>query len=214
MNKVGEKIFTALQKEGSFFLLLLGMCLMLPVTTTTKNALALGSMVFAVLLIAKLFVLATGIWFPTRIKIPVFMVTIAFLVSLIKILTETFYMPLYQETGQYIPLIVVVCIVLGRAEGYSYTRGFRIALFDALKLGGAYVFGMTFIGLIREFFGLGTIFGYRLMPEFDIFHILTRPAGAFFLLACVAFVWNIIESKRNSVDVSTEPEAEVKEEVE
>lgn len=197
MSKVGERIYNGLIKENPTFVLTLGMCPTLAVTTSAMNGLGMGLTTMAVLTLSNLFISLLRKIIPSRVRIPAFIVVIATFVTVVQLLLEAYLPALNKSLGVYIPLIVVNCIILGRAEAYAYSNPPIPSMFDGLGMGLGFSFALTCIGALREILGAGKVFGISIMPaSFEPIRIFSQAPGAFFVLACLVALQNYIKAKR------------------
>lgn len=194
MNKAGERIYNGLVKENPTFVLMLGMCPTLAVTTSAMNGLGMGLTTMAVLALSNLFISLLRKIIPNRVRIPAFIVIIASFVTAVQLLLEGYLPSLNKSLGVYIPLIVVNCIILGRAESYAYSNPPIPSLFDGIGMGLGFSVALTCIGAVRELLGAGEIFGIRVMPEsFVPVSIFVMAPGAFFVLAVLTAIQNKVK---------------------
>lgn len=197
MSKAGERIYNGLVKENPTFVLTLGMCPTLAVTTSAMNGLGMGLTTMAVLTLSNLFISLLRKIIPGRVRIPAFIVVIATFVTVVQLLLEAYLPALNKSLGVYIPLIVVNCIILGRAEAYAYSNPPIPSMFDGLGMGLGFSFALTCIGALREILGAGKVFGISIMPaSFEPIRIFSQAPGAFFVLACLVALQNYIKAKR------------------
>lgn len=197
MNKAGERLYNGLVKENPTFVLMLGMCPTLAVTTSAVNGLGMGLTTMVVLALSNLFISLLRKVIPNRVRIPAFIVVIASFVTVVQLLLEAYLPALNKSLGVYIPLIVVNCIILGRAESYAYSNPPVPSLFDGIGMGLGFSFALTCIGVFRELLGAGKIFGIALMPEgFEPVRIFSQAPGAFFVLAMLVALQNYIKGRR------------------
>lgn len=194
MNKAGERLYNGIIKENPTFVLMLGMCPTLAVTTSAVNGLGMGLTTTVVLTLSNIIISLLRNIIPEKVRIPAFIVVIATFVTLVELLLEGFLPSLYDALGIYIPLIVVNCIILGRAESYASKFPIMPSLFDGLGMGLGFSMALTMIGGVREILGAGEIFGFRIMPASYVpFSIFVLAPGAFFVLACLTAVQNYIK---------------------
>lgn len=197
MNKAGERIYNGLVKENPTFVLTLGMCPTLAVTTSAMNGLGMGLTTAAVLTLSNLFISLLRKVIPGKVRIPAFIVIIATFVTVVQLLLEAYLPSLNKSLGVYIPLIVVNCIILGRAEAYAYSNPPIPSMFDGLGMGLGFSFALTCIGALREILGAGKVFGVAVMPDsFEPIRIFSQAPGAFFVLACLVALQNYIKTGR------------------
>lgn len=194
MNKATERLYNGLLKENPTFVLMLGMCPTLAVTTSAMNGLGMGLTTAAVLALSNLIISALRKVIPNRVRIPAFIVIIASFVTVVQLLLEAYLPDLNKALGVYIPLIVVNCIILGRAESYAYSNPPIPSLFDGIGMGLGFTFALTCIGACREILGAGTVFDIRIMPDsFTPIGIFVLAPGAFFVLAALTAVQNYLK---------------------
>ena len=194
MNNAKERLLNGLFKENPTFVLMLGMCPTLAVTTSAMNGLGMGLTTTVVLALSNVMISLLRNIIPDKVRIPAFIVVIASFVTIVELLLEGFIPSLYDALGIYIPLIVVNCIILGRAESYASKNPVFPSLFDGLGMGLGFTMALTIIGAIREILGAGEVFGYRVMPaSFVPVSIFVLAPGAFFVLACLTAIQNYIK---------------------
>lgn len=194
ISTLSERIWNGLVKENPTFVLLLGMCPTLAVTTSAVNGLGMGVTTLVVLALSNLMISALRKVIPDKIRIPAFIVIIASFVTIVELLLKAYIPSLYDALGLYIPLIVVNCIILGRAESYAYTHKVLPSLFDGLGMGMGFTVALTIIGAFREILGSGKVFGYMIMPqEYVPVSIFVMAPGAFFVLALLTAIQNLIK---------------------
>lgn len=196
MNKCLERIYNGLLKENPTFVLTLGMCPTLAVTTSAMNGLGMGLTTMAVLALSNAFISLLRKVIPDKVRIPAFIVIIASFVTVMELLLEAFIPSLYDALGIYIPLIVVNCIILGRAESYASKNPVLPSFFDGIGMGLGFTFALTCIGAVREIIGAGQIFGVMVMPSSYVpVSIFIMAPGAFFVLATLTAIQNYIKIK-------------------
>lgn len=205
MNNVKERLINGLIKENPTFVLMLGMCPTLAVTTSAMNGLGMGLTTMVVLALSNAFISMLRNIIPGKVRIPAFIVIIASFVTMVELLLEGFIPTLYDALGIYIPLIVVNCIILGRAESYASKNPVIPSLFDGIGMGLGFSFALTCIGAVRELIGAGTLFGISIMPESYVpCSIFIMAPGAFFVLATLTAIQNKIKiaGERKGKDMS------------
>lgn len=184
--------------ENPIFRLVLGMCPTLAVTTLAINGVGMGLATTAVLIGSNMAVSALKNVIPNQVRIPSFVVIIATFVTVVSMLLEAFMYPLYEALGIFLPLIVVNCIVLGRAEAYASKNSVGKSFLDGLGVGLGFTLGLTVLGVVREFLGAGTIFGFQLLGEnANMATIFSLPPGAFITLGVLMALINVITVKRS-----------------
>ncbi len=203
MNKNTERLYNGIIKENPTLVLMLGMCPTLAVTTSAINGLGMGLTTTAVLALSNVIIAALRNVIPDKIRIPAFIVIIASFVTIMQLLLQAYIPSLYKSLGIYIPLIVVNCIILGRAESYAYKNPVIPSLFDGLGMGLGFTGALTIIGLLREFIGGGSVFDIEL-NLFTPIGIFKMAPGAFFVLALLTAIQNKvkIEGEKRGRDVS------------
>ena len=191
MNKCVERLYNGIIKENPTFILMLGMCPTLATTTSAINGLGMGLSTTAVLMFSNLLISALRKIIPDRVRIPAFIVVVASLVTVVQLLMQGYVPSLYASLGIYIPLIVVNCIILGRAEAYAMKNGPILSAFDGIGMGLGFTVALALIGSFRELLGAGTIFGKQIMPaSFQPISIFILAPGAFFVLAALTALQN------------------------
>lgn len=197
MNKAGERLYNGIIKENPTFVLMLGMCPTLAVTTSAMNGLGMGLTTAVVLTMSNLIISLLRKVIPSRVRIPAFIVIIASFVTAVQLLLQAYLPSLNDALGVYIPLIVVNCIILGRAESYAYSNPPIPSLFDGLGMGLGFSLALTCIGAVREILAAGSIFGFQIMPDsYVTINIFGLAPGAFFVLAALTALQNYVKNKR------------------
>ena len=205
MNKCTERLWNGLVKENPTLVLMLGMCPTLAVTTSAVNGLGMGLTTTVVLALSNVIISLLRKIIPDKIRIPAFIVIIASFVTILQLLLQAYLPSLYASLGIYIPLIVVNCIILGRAEAYAYKNPVLPSFFDGLGMGLGFSVALTCIGMVRELLGGGEVFGIYVMPaSFTPISIFKLAPGAFFVLAVLTAIQNKvkIEGAKKGKDVS------------
>lgn len=197
MNKYVERLYNGIIKENPTFVLMLGMCPTLAVTSSAINGLGMGLSTTVVLVFANLLISIFRKKIPNGVRIPAFIVVVASLVTIVEFLLKAYIPALSESLGVYIPLIVVNCIILGRAESFASKNEPVISIFDGLGMGLGFTVGLTAIGLIREILGAGTIFDAPVLVNigFTPITIFIMAPGAFLVLAFLVAGMNIIRKK-------------------
>lgn len=197
MRKCMERLINGLVKENPTFVLMLGMCPTLAVTTSAINGLGMGLTTTVVLILSNVLISMLRKVIPDGVRIPAFIVIIASFVTVVELLLNAYLPSLYTALGIYIPLIVVNCIILGRAESYASKNGVLYSAFDGLGMGLGFTVGLTLIGIVRELIGNGTIFDVRVMPQaYEPLTIFILAPGAFLVLAFLTALMNKIKMKK------------------
>lgn len=205
MNKCVERLYNGIIKENPTFVLMLGMCPTLAVTTSAINGVGMGLSTTVVLALSNLLISCLRNVIPDRVRVPSFIVIVASFVTMVQFLVQGFVPSLYKSLGIYIPLIVVNCIILGRAESYASKNSPIPSLFDGIGMGLGFTVSITIIGAFREFIGAGQIFGKQILPLADAaagkigytpITIFVLAPGAFFVLGCLTAIINAINNKK------------------
>lgn len=199
MNQCMERLYNGIVKENPTFVQTLGMCPTLAVTTSAINGCGMGLATTAVLVFSNLIISALRKIIPDRVRVPAYIVIVASLVTIIQFLMEGYVPALNNALGIYIPLIVVNCIILGRAEAYASKNPVLPSLFDGLGMGLGFTVALTFLGLFRELIGAGSVFGYAIpMLSEQPVGIMVLAPGAFFVLSCLVAIQNKVRAGRPS----------------
>ena len=194
MNKCMERLYNGIIKENPTFVLMLGMCPTLATTTTAVNGMGMGLTTTAVLVFSNLIISCLRKIIPDRVRIPAYIVIVASLVTIVQLLLQAFIPSLNESLGIFIPLIVVNCIILGRAEAYAAKNGPLESAFDGIGMGLGFSVALTCIGAVRELLGAGEIFGIHVMPESYVpVSIFIMAPGAFFVLATLTAIQNKVK---------------------
>ncbi len=197
MKTCFERLFNGLIKENPTFVLMLGMCPTLAVTTSAVNGVGMGLTTTAVLIMSNIIISMLRKVIPDGVRIPAFIVVIASFVTITELLLKAYIPSLFESLGLYIPLIVVNCIILGRAESYASKNNMFYSAFDGLGMGLGFTFGLTCIGIVREIIGGGTVFGIRIMPEaYEPLTIFILAPGAFLVLAFLVALMNALRLRK------------------
>ncbi|MBR5654345.1 MAG: electron transport complex subunit E [Prevotella sp.] len=185
------KILTnGLIKENPTFVLLLGMCPTLATTTSAINGLAMGLATMAVLICTNFVISCIKSVTPDKVRIPVFVVVIASFVTVLQLVIKAFLPSIDQALGLFIPLIVVNCVILGRAEAFACKNTPVASIFDGIGIGLGFTFALTLLGIVREVLGAGSIFGFKLLPETTNILLFVLPPGAFISLGYLIAIVN------------------------
>ena len=196
MKGITERLYNGIVKENPTFVLMLGMCPTLAVTTSAKNGLGMGAATMVVLILSNFMISLLRKIIPDAVRVPVYITIIASFVTVIEMVMHAYVKSLYDSLGIFIPLIVVNCIILGRAESYANKHNPLLSIFDGVGIGLGFTIGLTTIGIIRELLGNGTIFGLQIMPKsFEPISIFVMAPGAFFILALLCAVQNKLKLK-------------------
>lgn len=183
-------------RENPVFVMLLGMCPTLGVTSSAFNGLGMGVATLFVLLMSNIVVSLIKSQVPSKVRIPAFIVIIASFVTVVEMVLEAYIPFLYEQLGIFIPLIVVNCLILGRAEAFASKNNLTSSVVDALGMGMGFVIALTALGATREILGNGSIFEFRFVSEdANTFILFILPPGAFIALAYLAIAFNRLTRK-------------------
>lgn len=197
MNKYLERLYNGIVKENPTFILMLGMCPTLAVTTTAVNGFGMGMATTAVLMFSNMIISLLRNIIPDRVRIPAFIVVVGSLVTIVEFLLQAYVPSLYESLGIFIPLIVVNCIILGRAESFASKNPAILSVFDGIGMGLGFTVGLTAIGAVRELIGAGTIFDMQVMPAaYEPVTIFILAPGAFFVLAGLTALQNKVKNRK------------------
>lgn len=194
MNKYMKILYNGLFKENPTFILMLGMCPTLAITTSATNGIGMGLTTTVVLVLCNILISALRNFIPDKVRIPGFIVVIATFVTLVELVLKAYIPALNDALGVYIPLIVVNCIIMGRAEAYACKNPVMDCLFDGIGMGLGFTWAITVIGGIRELIGAGQLFGIQVIPTsfYEPVTILILAPGAFLVLAMLVAAQNKI----------------------
>jgi len=180
-------------KENPVFVLLLGMCPTLGVTSSAINGLGMGLATTFVLVMANLVVSLVKNQIPDKVRIPSFIVIIASFVTIVELVMQAYLPSLFESLGLFIPLIVVNCIVLGRAEAFASKNNVFSSIIDGLGIGFGFAFALTLLGGIREILGSGKLFDFTIFPEDYVMLLFVLAPGAFIVLGYLIAIINRIK---------------------
>ena len=177
------KTFTkGLIKENPILVLLLGCCPTLATTTSAINGMSMGLATTFVLIMSNLVISLLKNFIPDKVRIPCFIVVIASFVTIVQLVMQAYVPDIYETLGLFIPLIVVNCIVLGRAEAFASKNPVWPSILDGAGMGLGFTLALTVLGCVREFLGSGSVFGLRILPETANILLFILPPGAFITL--------------------------------
>lgn len=194
MNKF-KIVINGIIKENPTFCLLLGMCPTLGTTTSAINGMGMGLCTTFVLICSNAVISLLKNVVPDKVRIPAFIVIIASFVTLLQLCMQAYLPSLYESLGLFIPLIVVNCLILGRAESFASRNTPIDSIFDGIGMGLGFTLGLTTLGLIRELLGSGSIFGYKFIGDADGMLVFVLAPGAFIVLGYLIALVNRLKSK-------------------
>jgi electron transport complex protein RnfE len=189
MSKFGI-IMNGIIKENPTFVLMLGMCPTLATTTSAINGLMMGLATMAVLIFSNIIISAIKNLTPDMVHIPVYIVVIATLVTIVQFCLAAYMPEVNKSLGLFIPLIVVNCIILGRAESFAGKNSPIDSALDGIGIGLGFTIGLTLLGICRELLGNGTVFNFRIIPEDFGMLLFVLPPGAFLTLGFIIAIIN------------------------
>jgi len=186
-------------KENPVFVMALGLCPTLAVSTSVQNAIGMGAAATFVLVFSNIFISLIKNLIPSQVRIPCFILVIASFVTIVDMAMEAYVPPLHKSLGIFIPLIVVNCIILGRAEAFASKNGVFKSMLDGLGMGLGFMLAIMVIALIREFLGVGTILDIRILPtSYKPMVAAILPPGAFVTIGLLMGLLNILQNKKKS----------------
>ena len=196
MNKYTERIYNGIVKENPSLILMLGMCPTLAVTTSAYNGIGMGLSTMAVLILSNLIISLMRKIIPDEVRLPAYIVIVASLVTVVELLIKAYLPALYDALGIYIPLIVVNCIILGRAEAYAAKNEPLLSVMDGIGMGVGFTIALLVIGFLRELIGAGKIFGTPVLPEgVPTIAVFVQAPGAFLVIGFIIAVMNAFHIK-------------------
>ena len=204
MNKAAERLYNGLVKENPTFVLMLGMCPTLAVTTLAVNGIGMGLTTTVILALSNVMISALRKVIPDGVRMPAYIVIVASFVTIVQFLLQAYLPNLYDSLGIYIPLIVVNCIILGRAEAYASKNPVIPSFFDGLGMGLGFTVGLSAIGIVRELIGSGKIFGFQVMPSaYEPVTIFILAPGAFLVLTLLVALQNRVKRSLEKKGIET-----------
>lgn len=196
MSELTQRLKAGIISDNPIFVQVLGMCPTLAVTTSAVNAIGMGLSTTAVLVCSNFAISLIRKVVPSKIRIPSYIVVIASFVTVVEFLLKAYFPELNNALGAFIPLIVVNCIILGRAEAYASKNKPVAAIFDGLGMGLGFTLSLVVVGCIREILGSGTLFNYQVMPDiYTPATIMVLAPGAFFTLGILMAILNAKKEK-------------------
>ncbi|MCI1305873.1 MAG: electron transport complex subunit E [Lachnospiraceae bacterium] len=205
-NSPGERIYNGIVKENPTFVTMIGMCPTLAVTTSVINGIGMGLTTMVVLVLSNVLISLLRKIIPDSLRMPCYIGVIASFVTVVELLLEAYLPSLNDALGLYIPLIVVNCIIMGRAEAFAGKNPVIPSLFDGLGMGLGFTVGLVCLGAVRELFGSGTILGFQIMPKaYEPINIFILAPGAFFVLAIlIAIIQKVNNTKAEKAAIEAQ----------
>jgi len=195
--KIQKELTKGLIKENPVFRLMLGLCPVLATSTSVNNAVGMGLAVVFVLICSNIIVSLIRNWVPAKIRIPIFISIIATFVTIVDLVMAGFSPELHKSLGLFIPLIVVNCVILGRAEAFASKHPLFSAIIDGLGMGIGFTLALIIIATFREILGNGSWFGIPLLGSgYEPVLLMILPPGAFFTIGCIIGCYNAFEHHR------------------
>ena len=196
MKKYFKEFLRGVIKENPTFVLVLGLCPTLAVSVSLINGIGMGIAATFVLLGSNVIISLIRNFIPDRIRIPCFIVVIATFVTITELVMKAYSPALNRALGIYVPLIVVNCIVLGRAEAYASKHTILNSLFDGLGMGVGFTLALILVSGIREFLGAGKLFGHMVIKGFEPVFVLGMPSGALLVIGLLLGFFNVLRGLR------------------
>ena len=193
-NNKWQLIVDGIVKNNPTFVLVLGMCPTLGTTTSAINGMGMGLATMIVLILSNITISAVARFIPDKVRIPCYIVVIASFVTIVQLLLQAYVPVLYDALGIFLPLIVVNCIILGRAEAFASKNGVGDSALDGVGVGLGFTIALTAVGLVREILGSGSAFGWKFLSGDGMLAFVLAP-GAFIVLAYLMVVFRKITNK-------------------
>lgn len=195
---LGREFRKGFWRENAVFRLLLGLCPALAVTTSAENGLGMGLATTFVLVCSNIVVSTLRKLIPAKVRIPAFIVVIASFVTVVQLCMEAYFYDLHKALGIFIPLIVVNCLILGRAEAFASKNPLLPAVVDGVGMGLGFSLALFVLGAVRELFGSGTLLGYAVFgPGYQPLLLMILPPGAFIAMGLLLAGMNKFDARRN-----------------
>ncbi len=202
--KITKTLLHGFWKDLPPFRLVLGLCPALAVTSSAENGMGMGFAATFVLIFSNMLISSLRKVIPDKVRIASYIVVIATLVVLVEMIMKAYFFPLSQQLGIFIPLIVVNCIILGRAEAFASRNPIHYSMADGLSVGLGYTLSLTLVGSIREILGAGTWFGMKVMwTGYEPFAFMVKAPGAFVCLGILLGIMNLWSRKRGEIFIQS-----------
>jgi len=194
---LGQEFRKGFWRDNAVFRLLLGLCPALAVTTSAENGLGMGLATTFVLVCSNIVVSSLRSFIPAKVRIPSFIVVIASFVTVVQLCMEAFFYDLHKALGIFIPLIVVNCLILGRAEAFASKNKLAPAIVDGAGMGLGFTLALFVLGAVRELFGSGSLLGYAVFgPQYQPLLLMVLPPGAFIAMGILLAAMNKFDARR------------------
>lgn len=190
MRNFVKTLVRGLWEDNPAIMQVVGMCPLLAISSNALNSLSMGLMATAVLLCSNIFISLLRKFIPNEVRIPCFIVIIASFVTIVQLFLQAFLPDLNESLGLYIPLIVVNCIILARAESFAYKNNVGLSIADGIGSGLGWTIGITLLAIVREFIGAGTFFNHPVLPSGATTLLFILPPGAFLTFGMIIAVVN------------------------
>lgn len=211
MKKFKKLISSGMFGQNPVLVQMIGLCSVLAITTSVENAIGMGLAVTFVVTASNVVISALRNFIPNKVRIPAFIVVIATFVTIVEMVTQAYVPALYESLGLFIPLIVVNCLIFGRAEGFASSNGVFWSLIDGLANGIGYTWVVIAVAAVRELFGYGALMGVDIIPEEYTIGLFSQAPGAFIVLGLILVAFNAInarnERKKKAIEAKHEVEA-------
>jgi len=192
-----DEFIKGLWRDNPIFVQVLGMCPALAVSNTARNALAMGLATLFVLVLSNAVISALRRFIPKQVRIATFILIIATFVTVVEYVIQAISLDLHKALGAFISLIVVNCLILGRAEAFASRNSVGLSILDGLGMGLGFTFALLCLGAVREVLGNGSLFGIPLLPDnFQIWVVMILPSGGFFTLGAWLLLFNVLKARR------------------
>lgn len=211
MKKFKDIISSGMFGQNPVLVQMIGLCSVLAITTSVQNAIGMGLAVTFVVTASNVVISALRNFIPDKVRIPAYIVVIATFVTIVEMVTHAYVPALYESLGLFIPLIVVNCLIFGRAESFASNNGVFWSLVDGLANGLGYTWVVLAVAAVRELFGYGSLMGVDIIPEDFTIGLFSQAPGAFIVLGLILVVFNAInvrnERKKRAIEAKHEVEA-------
>jgi electron transport complex protein RnfE len=196
--KLWSEFTKGLIRENPVFVMALGLCPALATSTTVHDAVGMGAAATFVLLGSNIIVSLVKNVIPSKVRIPCYIVVIATFVTIVELVMQAYLPPLYKSLGIFVPLIVVNCIILARAEAFASKNSLGRSILDAVAMGLGFTFALCLLATFREILGKGTFFGYKVIPHFRPAIVMILPPGAFLTLGLLMGYFNWLQQRKEA----------------
>jgi electron transport complex protein RnfE len=196
MKQLIRDFLKGIVKENPTFVLALGLCPTLAVSISVSNAIGMGIAATFVVISSNIIISLIKDFVPARIRIPCYIVVIATFVTIVELTMKAYFPPLNRALGIYVPLIVVNCMVLGRAEAFACKNSVASSLFDGMGMGVGFTLALILISAIRELLGAGKLYGYTVAKGFEPALMIAMPSGALLVIGLLLGFFNLLKERK------------------